>query len=182
MLLPRCIDKGCSPPCGRVYRLTPAAVNRQHRERWLAALEQAEQERCRVVCPECIKPAPRSPDLSGFSAECRQGVCQLAEDRVWVHRHFQGGRQCEPRPPPPLLPPGKRPHPDVVPPLSGPEHPSRTEEVFRASGVTILKKSEKHLPVCAACGCPAYSVDQSVLIRRADLPRASRHGFTELQR
>jgi hypothetical protein len=76
-LLPKCVKGGCSPPCGRVYRTEPAALNRRQASKFIAALEQREKKSCNIVCIMCAGVAPTPPDLSKFSAVCRDGKCIL---------------------------------------------------------------------------------------------------------
>jgi hypothetical protein len=80
-LLPKCIKGGCSPPCGHVYRIVPAALNRKLAAGYIRALQAREKQACRIHCIMCAGVPPKAPSLSRFSATCRQGKCVLKEKK-----------------------------------------------------------------------------------------------------
>ena len=76
-LLPKCIKSGCSPPCGHVYRLTPAALNRKRASSHIATVNKQQRAACHIRCILCAGRAPAPPSLSKFTAVCRQKQCTL---------------------------------------------------------------------------------------------------------
>lgn len=77
------------------------------------------------------------------------------ESRIWIKKHFTGGRQCETK---------KSEWPDP-------------EKEFKKQGIKIYDKKSVSGYVCAACGCPAYSFDQYFQIDKADETKAEELEF-----
>jgi hypothetical protein len=58
-----------------------------------------------------------------------------------------------------------------------PKTPASAEDAFKEAGIEVFDKKDHHLPVCAACGCPAYSIDKLFLIKSADIEKARAIGY-----
>ena len=103
-------------------------------------------------------------------------VLKAKPDKIWVKRNFTGGIQCSSvyRKTAIVTPSGKT-EPAV---RALPAVPEDAERYFKDAGITVFNKKDHHLPVCAACGYPAYSVDKFFLINSADLCKAEQIGFT----
>ena len=80
---------------------------------------------------------------------------EAKEANIWVSKHFVGGKQCE---------------------TTKEEWPN-PEKLFKENRITIHDKKMEHGFVCSACGCPAYSFDQSFLINKKDVGKADKIGF-----
>jgi hypothetical protein len=80
---------------------------------------------------------------------------------IWISQHFFGGRQCD---------------------VNDTYRPPDSAALLRAQGIAVFEFDVEYHPVCAACGCPAYSATHFALINLDDLGKAQALGFKAAER
>ncbi|MDP2940038.1 MAG: hypothetical protein Q8O13_08175 [Candidatus Omnitrophota bacterium] len=80
-LISVCFDRGCGPPCGRVYK-SVAALNKNYAQTYVEFIHKREGEKCKtIMCLACAPgpgySPPKEPDISKITAGCEQKKCVL---------------------------------------------------------------------------------------------------------
>ena len=103
-------------------------------------------------------------------------ILRAKPDKIWVKRNFTGGSQCSSIPREAVAGTALSNAASSIKPL--PAAPEDAERYFKDAGIPVFNKKDHHLAVCAACGCPEYSIDKLFLISNSDLDKAQKIGFT----